>query len=107
MKNDLKIKNPLALFLVLIVMSSCFSLVTLAEDHDNAQELVKLGEILPLETILQHVYKIEKGHILEVELELNKKRLVYEIELLNEQGIVTEYIFDAQTGDLLKQRIEH
>lgn len=107
MKNHLETRYPLHLALMFSAIISLFSLASLAEDHDKAQELVKSGKILPLAIILQRLNKLEQGHILEVELERKKKRLVYEIELVNEQGIVIEYIFDAKTGDLIKEKVEN
>ena len=55
---------------------------------------------------MQRLHKIEKGHILEVELEKKKTRLVYEIEIVNDDGIVKEYIFDAKSGELIKDKFE-
>ena len=104
MKNNLKAIVPLHLVLLSVFILSLFSFASLAEDHDKVQSLVKSGEIKPLESILQRLYKIEKCHILEVELEQKKKRLVYEIELVNKEGIVKKYIFDAKTGELIKEK---
>ncbi|MEY8214829.1 MAG: PepSY domain-containing protein [Colwellia sp.] len=106
MKNNLTVKNPLHLILLSVFILSLFSLASLAEDHDKVQSLVKSGEIQSLEVILQHLYKIEKGHILEVELERKRKRLVYEIELVNKDGIVKKYYFDAKSGALIKEKVK-
>ena len=83
-----------------------FSLTLSAEDHNIALDLVNSGEIIPLATILEKIQKLEQGQIIEVELEKNKKRLIYEIELVNKYGIVKEYIFDAKSGELIKEKIE-
>ncbi len=83
-----------------------FSLTLSAEDHNRALDLVKSGEIMPLTTILEKLQKVEQGQIIEVELEEKKKRVIYEIELVNKQGIVKEYIFDAKSGELIKEKIE-
>jgi len=104
MKNSIKAKKPLYLIILSVFIFSLFSLTSLAEDHDKVQSLVKSGEIQSLKVILQRLYKIEKCHILEVELEQNKNRLVYEIELVNKEGIVKKYIFDAKTGKLIKEK---
>jgi len=106
MKNNLKAKDSLYLILISVFILSLFSLTSLAEDHDKVQSLVKSGEIQSLESILQRLSKIEKCHILEVELERKKKRLVYEIELVNEYGTVKKYIFDAKSGELIKEKNE-
>lgn len=104
MTNNLKTKYLLHLLLISVFILSLCSLASLAEGHDKVQLLVKSGKIQPLEIILQRLYKIEKCHILEVELEQNKNRLVYEIELVNEDGIVKKYIIDAKSGELIKEQ---
>ena len=58
------------------------------------------GDILPLETILQKLPP-DSGKVLEVELEHEHGQLVYEIELLNSDGRVKEYLFNAMDGELL------
>jgi len=77
-----------------------------ADDHDEARALVKAGKILSLEEILKNLRTIAQGNVIEVELEHKRQRLVYEIELVDKQGIVTEYLFDAKTGKLIQQKQE-
>ncbi len=73
------------------------------EDYEQARELVKSGEIMPLEQLLDKIADEEPGQLrlLAVELEREKGRLVYELELVNEQGVVRELLFDAKTGESL------
>ena len=73
------------------------------EDHERARELVKSGEIISLEQLLQNISASEAGklRLLEVELETKKQRLVYELELVDEKGVVREMLFDAKTGEAL------
>lgn len=71
-------------------------------DHDEARQLRKSGDILSLELILEKLRQSHPGKILEVELETESGQIVYEIEMLNEDGIVEELIIDARTGDLLR-----
>lgn len=94
--------------LFLIVITSMALLISLAyaDDHDEARSLVKAGKILSLEVILKNLRTIAQGNVIEVELEHKKQRLVYEIELVDKQGIVTEYLFDAKTGKLIQQKQE-
>ena len=70
------------------------------DDHDEAQQLMKQGDILPLEVILKKL-PYTGGRILEVELEHEHDQLVYEVEILNQDGHVLEYLIDAKTGKLL------
>jgi len=73
------------------------------EDHDKAYQLLRSGKVLSLEEILgisrQHV----QGKILEVELEQEDKQLIYELEILDDKGIVWKLKVDARTGTLIKK----
>ncbi|GAB0056813.1 hypothetical protein SIID45300_01125 [Candidatus Magnetaquicoccaceae bacterium FCR-1] len=75
-------------------------------DHDRARELVRAGEILPLERILEHDPRARGRRILEVELENKHGRWIYEIEVKDEGGRVMELEFDARTGQLLREHEE-
>lgn len=77
-----------------------------AEDHDIAYNLLQKGKILPLEKILQINHKNISGKVLEVELERENKQLIYEIEVLNEQGVVWEYKINAKTGKIIKKELD-
>ncbi|MCF6191499.1 MAG: PepSY domain-containing protein [Cocleimonas sp.] len=73
------------------------------DDHDEAYELLRSGEILPLEKILEITRKKIPGRILEVELEHEDKQLIYELEVLDPKGIVWEIKVDAVTGAILEK----
>jgi uncharacterized membrane protein YkoI len=77
-----------------------------AEDHNVAYQLLQKGEIIPLEKILQINYKQMPGRVLEVELEHEKKQLIYEIEVLNDKGVVWEYKINAKTGKILEKELD-
>ena len=76
------------------------------EDHDRARQLVESGDIVPLEDILKTSRDTHPGKILEVELETEQEQLVYEIEILDTQGIVWELKYDAYSGKLIKTEKE-
>ena len=79
----------------------------LADDsHMEARDLAREGKILPLQQILEHLEKVQSGQILEVELEREYGLLIYEIELLDEQGRVWEFEIDAASGEILEQEEE-
>ena len=71
------------------------------DDYIEAKHLLKSGEILPLEIILENVRKSYPGKILDVELEKKDKNIVYEIEILTENGIVKELYINARNGTLI------
>lgn len=71
------------------------------DDHVEAKRLLDSGEILSLEVILKNVRQIYPGKILEVELEKEDEQIVYEIEILDGNGVIKEIYIDAKTGKLL------
>lgn len=88
--------------LLLLVGNGAFA----SDDHESARRLSKTGEILPLETILENAQQYQPGRVLEVEFESEHGQYIYEIEILNPQGIVWELELDAQTGQLLERKQE-
>lgn len=81
------------------------SLAASAEgDHDRARRLRDAGDILPLETLIERTRAVRPGRILELELKEKKDRIIYEVELVDEQGVVWELYFDARSGELLKSK---
>ena len=71
-------------------------------DQDEALRLRNAGLILPLEGLLEEALSRYPGAgLLEVELEQDEDRYVYEIELLTQDGTAREIELDASTGFLL------
>ncbi len=94
-------KNILqSLFLVATLMR--FVPIAIAdEDYVEAGHLLDSGEILPLETILEKVRRQFPGRILDIELEKEDQKIVYEIEILGSNGVVKEIYVNAKSGDFL------
>ncbi len=76
------------------------------DDQLEARRLVEEGSILPLEDILQQVRTQRPGRILEVELEKEDEHYIYEIELLDDDGVVWEMTIDAESGEILNTELE-
>jgi uncharacterized membrane protein YkoI len=95
-------KKPLLLgtipLLLLLVGNTAFG----SNDHETARRLSEAGEILSLETILQHAQQHQPGRVLEVEFDND----IYEVEILNAKGVVWELELDARTGHLLERKQE-
>lgn len=77
------------------------------DDHDEAKKLLESGDILPLENILKKVRALQPGKILDIELESEHNRTIYEIELLTPEGRVLELTIDAKTAELLSTENEN
>lgn len=71
------------------------------DDHERALDLREHGQILPLARLLDRLTESHPGRILKVELEEKGHSIVYEIELLGENGSVREIIIDAKNGKIL------
>ncbi len=70
---------------------------TASDDHDKARLLRDGGQIMSLAEILQHP-ELQGKRVIEAELEREDGLLVYELELLGDDGRVRERYFDAATG---------
>ena len=71
-------------------------------EHDVVREALRRGEVLPLERILAIANQQVPGDVIEVELEDEKRALVYEIKILTSVGRVREVKIDARTGAVLE-----
>jgi len=71
-------------------------------DHDAARRARASGEIAPLSEILEHVGKIYAGDVVEVELEREGSRWLYEIKLISNTNRYLEIYVDATTKTIIK-----
>ncbi|MDH5525695.1 MAG: PepSY domain-containing protein [Nitrospirota bacterium] len=100
-------RHILALLLALLVAPWCGAPALAGDlEYDEMRKLRMSGEIRPLSELLERAQQERKGELLEAELEERDDRLVYEIELLTEDGEVWEFFFDARTGELLDSEQE-
>jgi uncharacterized membrane protein YkoI len=105
MAGRLKMKMPLIFLLLVISVILTIPMVP-GGSHEMARDLAAEGAILPLEEVLEKVRGIQPGRVLEVELEKEHDRFVYEIEMLNPSGEVWEVNVDAASGEILKRERE-
>lgn len=73
-------------------------------DQDRARAAVQAGQVLPLSAVLARLEREHPGQVLEVELEQDKGRWVYEVKLLQAGGRLMKLELDAGTGAVLKRR---
>jgi len=73
-------------------------------DHERARAAVQAGQVLPLPVLLQRLQRSHPGQVLEVELEHDDGRWVYELRLLQPGGRLLKLELDAATGAVLKAR---
>ncbi|MCU0774462.1 MAG: PepSY domain-containing protein [Ideonella sp.] len=73
-------------------------------DHDRARAAMQAGEVLPLGTLLERVQRRHPGQVLEVELEREDGRWIYELKLLQPGGQLLKLEVDAANGQVLDVR---
>ena len=71
------------------------------ETQEMARRAVERGELMPLSKILERVEKEFPGRVVEVELDRDGGRFIYEIEVLQAGGRVVELRYDGRTGQRL------
>ncbi|MDP3522391.1 MAG: PepSY domain-containing protein [Hydrogenophaga sp.] len=100
-------KHPAVAILASALLACALAAPALASDradHDRARAALQAGEILPLATVLQRVAAEHPGQVLEVELEREGARWVYEIKLLQAGGGLLKLEVDAASARVLKAR---
>ncbi|BBP58456.1 PepSY domain-containing protein [Pseudomonas bijieensis] len=89
----------------LVLLAFCSLAVARDLDQDEALQLRQQGVILPLEQLLQQALDLHPGaKLLEAELEEKHGVYIYEVELLDTDGVVRELDLEAATGRLLKDK---
>jgi len=74
------------------------------DDHDRARAAVLAGEVLPAQTVLERLRRSHPGQVLEIELEREDGRWIYEVKLLQADGQLLKLELDGMTAELLKVR---
>jgi len=72
------------------------------DDHDRARFAREAGEVLPLSDILAAARAARPGRIIELDLEREDGRWIYELELISPDGRLYEMEIDAATGEILE-----
>lgn len=70
-------------------------------DHDDARAAVARRDALPLARILEAAQRAVPGEVIEVELEHEDGRLLYEVETIARNGRVRTITLDAATARVL------
>lgn len=73
-------------------------------DQDRARAAVQAGQVLPLKTVLERLEREHPGQVLEVELEQDDGRWIYEIKLLQPGGRLVKLELDAASAELLRRQ---
>jgi len=96
-----------ASIIILVIVAALSPLYALADsdhDHDRARAALVAGEILPLPDILERVAKDHPGNVLEVELDRERGRWIYELKILQSGGGLLKLDVDAKDGAVIDRR---
>lgn len=74
-----------------------------AQRHEFARDLKDSGQIVPLSRITERARRQFGGRVLEADLQERGGRYVYQIELLDGQGVVHQLEYDARSGERLRR----
>lgn len=72
-------------------------------DHDRARRAVERGEALPLQEVLARVGEDLPGRVVEIEIEREDGRWIYEIKVIDAAGRLREIHVDARTARILER----
>jgi hypothetical protein len=75
-------------------------------DHERARAAVQAGQVLPLPTFLERLQRSHPGQVLELELEHDDGRWIYEVKLLQADGQLLKLEVDAATGQVLQVKAQ-
>ena len=73
-----------------------------AHDHDRARAALERGEVRPVSEVLATVTAEVPGDVVEVELEREQGRWVYELRVVAPDGRVLEVLVDGATASLIE-----
>jgi len=93
--------------LALLVAVTLPGMLRAGEDHERVKELKEAGEVMALEAILAKAQAQHPGRVIGTELEHEGGRYVYEVELVDPQGVVWELRFDGKSGALIETQPDH
>ena len=100
-------RHAVALASLLVLLAALLPLAPQAgehDDHERARAAVRSGDALPLATVLASVRRTHPGQVLDVELEQEGGRLIYELKLLQADGQLLKLAVDARSAQLLSVR---
>jgi len=94
----------LLLITMLVLTLTWFAIqpISAEESPETARKLLATGQILSLEKITKAAKAIKPGEVLETELERKHGIYIYELEILDDKGLVWELKLNAKTGQLIK-----
>ncbi len=97
----------LSLALVVGMTNSLLSRAGDSEDlSDYVPQWVRDGKVIPLDVLMErHKVRLD-GRLLDLEVERENGRIIYELEVLREDSVVYEIKIDAENGRWIEEEVE-
>ena len=73
-----------------------------ALEHEEARKALEMGLVRPLEEIIAEARKHVQGDLIEVELEREDGRYIYELEFIQPSGQIIELQLDAKSMAIIE-----
>ncbi|MFO1286686.1 MAG: PepSY domain-containing protein [Rubrivivax sp.] len=70
------------------------------------RDAVRAGEVMPLDALRERLRRDHAGELLELELEREDGRWIYEVKLLQPDGRIVKLEVDARSGEVIRERRE-
>jgi len=70
-------------------------------DQEQAREALRRQEILPLDQVLRVIRDRVPGEIVEIELEREEDRWIYEVEIIDQSGRMRDVLVDAKNAEII------
>ena len=73
---------------------------------DQVLQWVKDGKVIPFKSLMQRYETRLDGRLLDLEVESENGRIIYELEIMRPDSVVYEIKIDAQSGEWLEEEVE-
>lgn len=70
-------------------------------DHEQARQALQAGKVLPLRAVLDKVEQQYPGQVVEVEFESEHDRFIYDVRLLQADGVMLKIKMNAVDGKVI------
>jgi len=77
-----------------------------ALEHEQARQALEQGLVRPLEEIIAEARKHVQGDLIEVELEREDGRYIYELEFIQPSGQIVELQLDAKSMAIIEDNAD-
>ena len=95
---------------LVLVVGMTSSLLSRADDSDDLSDQVPQwvseGKVISLDSLMERHEARLNGRLLDLEVEKEDGRIIYELEVLREDSVVYEIKIDAENGEWLEEEIE-